>query len=205
MYIPAMYRIEDRAELVAFMRAHSFGTLVSLVNGELFATHLPFTIHAPDNDAPLVLGGHLAKANPQAHALEAGEVLVIFQGPHAYISPAHYEKQESVPTWNYTAVHFYGRAKLVSDDAGKLASLAALIAATEPAYQSQWDGLSPRYQQGMLQGMVAFAIEATRVEGKYKLSQNRSQSEQARIATALSNSPDTTTAETGALMARNLG
>jgi len=106
MYIPNAFREDDQATLVAFMRAHSFATLVSVVDGTPFATHLPLVIS--EESGQILLVGHLAKANPHWRALTASDSLVIFQGPHAYISPSLYEKRESVPTWNYIAVHAYG-------------------------------------------------------------------------------------------------
>jgi transcriptional regulator len=184
MYIPNANRVEDQAQLLAFMRAHSFATVVSGVAGHLFASHVPLTISEVDGE--IVLQGHLARANPQWHELATQqEVLVIFQGPHAYISPRHYAKWESVPTWNYIAVHAYGSAQLVTDDAGKLASLSGLVAATEAGYQHQWDAQTPQFQQGLLNGIVAFAITVNRLEGKYKLSQNRPVGDQERVAAAL--------------------
>lgn len=149
MYIPNTNRVDDQAQLLAFMQIHSFATLVSLVNGQLFASHLPFVVVAQADQ--ILIRGHLAKANPHWQELATQrEVLVIFQGPHAYISPTHYEKWESVPTWNYIAVHAYGSARLIQDEAGQLATLAQLIAATEPAYQRQWDSLPDKFRNGML-------------------------------------------------------
>lgn len=191
MYIPNANRVDDQVQLLAFMRAHSFATLVSMVNGHLFATHLPLVIMAQDEQ--ILLCGHMAKANPHWQELAAQrEVLVIFQGPHAYISPAHYEKWESVPTWNYIAVHAYGSARLIQDEARLLAALGELIAANEPAYQPQWDSLPDKFRNGLLNGIVAFEIAVTRLEGKFKLSQNRSVGDQQRVAVALATHRDTT-------------
>lgn len=204
MYVPAAFRVEERETLLAFMRAHNFAALVSLVEGALFATHLPLTIHPGADDEPLLLRGHLARANPQAQALEAGESLVIFQGPHAYISPTNYEVYESVPTWNYTAVHVSGRARVLPDSEDKLETLHHLIEAHEASYQAQWDGLPTRYRQGMLGGIVAFELAVSRLEGKYKLSQNRSHADQERVAAHLLQSDDAAAAATGRLMQENL-
>lgn len=199
MYIPNAERIEERAQLLAFMQAHSFATLVSHVEGQLFATHVPLTIE--EREGASVLCGHLAKANPQWRELEtAGELLVIFQGPHAYVSPGHYEKWESVPTWNYVAVHAYGAAQLVTDEAGKLATLASLIAATESGYQQQWDSLPPHFRHAMLNGIVAFEIAVTRLEGKRKLSQSRPAADRKRVAAALSHQSDTAAQAVGHMM-----
>lgn len=199
MYIPNANRVDEQPELLAFMRAYSFATVISLVEGAPFATHLPLTITDPDDT--IVLHGHFARANPQWQELATQqEVLVIFQGPHAYISPQHYAKWESVPTWNYIAVHAYGSAQLITDEAGKLASLAGLIAATEPGHQQQWDSQSEKFRHGLLNGIVAFEIAVTRLEGKYKLSQNRPADDQARVATALASDADSTVQAVGDAM-----
>ena len=203
MYIPNANRVDDQAQLVAFMRAHSFATLVSHVEGAIFASHLPLTI--VEADGHVVLHGHLAKANGQWQELATqSEVLVIFQGPHAYISPQHYAKHESVPTWNYIAVHAYGAAQLVTDEQGKLAALAGLIAATEAGYQQQWDSLPSHFQQGMLNGIVAFKIAVMRLEGKYKLSQNRPEGDQERVAAALVHHADSAAQAVGMAMHAHL-
>lgn len=199
MYIPTTNRVDSQTELVAFMRAHSFATLVSYVNDALFATHIPLTI--TEEDDTIQLHGHLAQANPQWEGLATQrEILVIFQGPHAYISPRHYAKWESVPTWNYIAVHAYGSARLITDEAGKLASLAGLIAATESGYQQQWETLPDKFQQGLLNGIVAFEIGVQRLEGKYKLSQNRPIGDQERVAAALTHHPDSAAQAVGQAM-----
>lgn len=199
MYIPNANRVDDRAALVAFMGAHSFATLVSLVQGELFATHLPLVVVQQGEQT--LLRGHLAKANPHWQELATQrEILVIFQGPHAYISPSHYEKWESVPTWNYIAVHAYGSARLIQDEAGLVATLSELIAANEATYQQQWDSLPEKFRHGMLNGIVAFEIAVTRLEGKFKLSQNRPAGDQERVATALAAHPDLTIATIGHYM-----
>ena len=203
MYIPAATRVEEQAQLLAFMQANPFATLVSLVHGQLFATHLPLTIVAEQGQ--VWLRGHLAKANPHWQELPTQrEVLVIFQGPHAYISPTLYEKQESVPTWNYIAVHAYGAARLIQDEAGLLAVLAELIQANEPTYQAQWDSLPDKFRRGMLQGIVAFEITISRLEGKFKLGQNRPAGDQARMLAALEAAPDTAISTLGHYMQEQL-
>lgn len=203
MYIPNANRVDDQAQLVAFMQAHSFATLVSLVQGELFASHLPLVIVTQGDQ--LFLRGHMAKANPHWQELATQrEVLVIFQGPHAYISPAHYEKWESVPTWNYMAVHAYGSARLIQDEADLLTALAELIAATEPAYQPQWESLPAKFRNGLLNGIVAFEITVARLEGKFKLSQNRPIGDQERVAAALLGASDTAIVMTGHYMQERL-
>jgi transcriptional regulator len=205
MYIPKSNREDDPATLANFMQANSFATLVSVLDGVPYATHLPLILTLAAD--VITLTGHLAKANPHCAALDSGEALAIFSGPHAYISPAHYEAQESVPTWNYIAVHAYGRPATVraSDDSAALERmLAAMIATYEPAYQAQWQALSPRYRAGMLQGIVGFELVVTRLEGKYKLSQNRSLRDQQQVMQGLDASADPAARATATAMADQL-
>jgi transcriptional regulator len=183
MYNPRAFACGDRAELLDFVRANSFGILTSVVEGRPFASHLPFTVS--DRDGGLVLRVHLARPNPQWRTLEGAEVLVIFPGPHAYVSPTAYDGTANVPTWNYVVVHASGTASLVHEPERLRGMLAELIAANEPAYQRQWDALPARYTEGMLGGIVGVEIRVSRLEGKYKLSQNRTMMERERVAAAL--------------------
>src|SRR5512143_1626624 len=112
MYIPNHFCQDNPEKLVQFMRANSFATLVSIVNGVPFASYLPLVTVAAEDGVTLV--GHLAKTNPHWQAFDQGETLAIFTGPHAYISPSLYENRESVPTWNYIAVHAYGTPHAIS-------------------------------------------------------------------------------------------
>lgn len=185
MYLPGHFRVEDPALLHELMRQFSFATLVSVHEGLPFATPLPFVLDTRHNR----LEAHMARANPQWSSLEANpEVLVIFQGDHGYISPTWYEKHPSVPTWNYVTVHAYGRARLVEEPEAVKALLHRLV----QQYDRAWDmdALPQGYLEGMIRGIVAFEVEITRLEGKFKLSQNRSDAERRRVAQALSQSPD---------------
>ena len=203
MYIPKDFLVEDRAELLRFMRANMFAIIVSDDAGTPIATHMPVVVA---REEPLTLWSHIALANSQWKTFErGGETLVIFQGPHAYISPSYYDTKQSVPTWNYAAVHVYGTPKILADDRLKLSVLAATFQVTEPQAQLQWDEAPADYRERLLAGMVAFEIAVTRLEGKYKLSQNRARDEQARVAEALSKDPDTLIASVGKMMNRNLG
>lgn len=191
MYIPPLFREDERATLVAFMRAHSFATLVSVVDGAPFATHLPLIVE--EHGEQIVITGHLAKPNAQWTGFEHGESLAIFGGPHAYISPSLYEKRESVPTWNYIAVHAYGTPTIYryADAPEKVQGMLETMMQTyEPAYMAQWETLSDKFREGMMQGIVAFEIVVTRLEGKYKLSQNRSLVDQMNVAEHLQQADD---------------
>lgn len=205
MYIPNANREDDQATLVAFMRAHPFITLVSVVEGVPFASHIPVVVETMEDGVTIT--GHLAKANPHWQAFGEGPTLAIFTGPHAYISPTLYEKHENVPTWNYIAVHAYGVPTIATfaDHPERLQTIvAALIAQHEASYAAQWAALTPKYREGMLRGIVGFEMPVTRLEGKYKLSQNRSTTDREQVATALLHDDDASIAATGAAMRETL-
>jgi transcriptional regulator len=111
-------------------------------------------------------------------------------GSNALVSPAHYEKIQNVPTWNYIAVHAYGTARIIHDKVESYAVLDKMIRLYEPAYLSQWEGLPETYREGMLKGIVSFEITVTKLEGKYKLSQNKTDKERERIVDSFEKSPD---------------
>ena len=191
MYRPTAFQEDDVDKLVAFMKANSFATLVSIVDGVPFASHIPLVITNQKDDVKLI--GHLAKQNPQWQAFETTESLAIFTGAHAYISPALYEKHESVPTWNYVAVHAYGVPQIVTlnDSPESMDKMIdEMIDTYEANYKSHWHGLSNGFRAGMMNGIVGFEMTVTRLEGKYKLSQNRSQADQQNVSKALLQSSD---------------
>jgi len=199
VYIPEHFRVEDQAAAVAFMRANPFAILVSAAGGEPFATHVPVVIR--ETADKVVLRGHVAKANPHWRRLEEQpRCLVIFHGPHAYISPSNYETRESVPTWNYGAVHAYGDARIYSIIPELLSMLDDLIPTFEAAYAEQWSSLSEAYRTRMLGHIVGFEIAVSRIEAKFKLSQNRTRQEQQNVIESLRRSSDTVISGTAELM-----
>jgi len=198
VYIPEFNRIEDRDTSLAFLRANPFAVLVSSLDGHPFATHVPLAVR--ERSGQIVLRGHVAKANPHWKSFgQEHESLVIFQGPHAYISPALYEIPESVPTWNYAAVHVYGRVSVVDENESRKI-LEELIGEFDSSYAAQWASLSEEYRSRMVRHIVAFEMLASRLETKFKLSQNRTRQEQANIVRALANSGDSAVAGVAALM-----
>jgi transcriptional regulator len=205
VYIPEFNRIEDRAVALAFMQANPFVLLISATDDGPFATHLPILAH--EVDGRVQLRGHVAKANPHWRSIQQGqESLVIFYGPHAYISPSLYEIRESVPTWNYAAVHVYGQGAVFADGDRLNQFLQELIAHFDSSYAAQWPSLSEQYRGRMVQHIVGFEINATRVETKFKLSQNRTKSEQENVIKSLASSSDSAVAAVAALMReRGLG
>jgi len=181
------------------MRANPFSILVSTTEDGPFATHVPVVIR--ENAGQITIRGHVAKANPHWRYLqEESKCLMIFHGPHAYISPTNYATQENVPTWNYGAVHAYGKARTFSEAPELLGMLHDLIPTFEAAYAEQWASLSESYRTRMLSHIVGFEIEVTKIEAKFKLSQNRTREEQQKVIDSLSRAADTAVAGTARLM-----
>ena len=147
MYSPSYNRLEDRRELLEFMRANNFAVLVTGTGGTLHASHLPVQVR--DAGASIVLDMHMAKNNPQWQEFFDDEVLVVFSGPHAYVSPRWYEEQERVPTWNYAAVHAYGIPAVLSEKKQKHESQRRLVAALDPQWLPRFDALRPAYVEAM--------------------------------------------------------
>ncbi|HUJ96496.1 MAG TPA: FMN-binding negative transcriptional regulator [Terriglobales bacterium] len=199
MYIPDFNRVEDRADMLAFVRANPFAILVSNSEHGPFATHLPILVR--ESGDQMFVHGHMAKANPHWGLLENGqESLVIFHGPHAYISPSLYEARENVPTWNYAAVHVYGRARLVMETEHLLEEVRDIIHVFEPAYFAQWESLTEKFRHGMLKHIVGFEMAARRIEAKFKLSQNRSKVDQASVMASLAQGSDSNVKEIAQMM-----
>jgi transcriptional regulator len=201
VYIPEFNRQEDRATTLQFMRANPFAILVSNVDGVPFATHLPVLIEEAGDQ--IVVRSHMAKANPHWKSMNQDEEsLVIFHGPHAYISPSLYEIRESVPTWNYAAVHVYGVATLFSDEDEEdlKQTLHRMIETFESSYMAQWSEMSEQYRNRMMKHIVGFEIKAKRIEAKFKLSQNRTKGEQTRVIQSLNQSKDSNISGVAELM-----
>ena len=188
MYTPRIYRENDREFLCAFMRRFSFATLVSAEETRPRATHLPFVVE--QRDEKLVLSSHMARANPQWKEFKKNPLLVIFQEPHGYVSPRHYEHSNNVPTWNYIAVHCYGQARILRSKVEKIALLERTFAVYEKEFQSQWETLPQTYRDGLLRGIVASEIEVQEIEGKQKLSQGKAAPERERITNHFLDSAD---------------
>lgn len=165
MYVPEKFKIDDTDEIFAFLAANAFGQLISLHDGRPMVSHLPFFI-AEDR---ATLKCHVARQNPHWHEIEGQQVLATFLGPHDYISPAWY-RGAGVPTWNYQAMHVYGRCR-VFDDAGELTALVEALAGTyESRFENPWQ---PRYPDSMLKAIVGIELDIDDIQCKYKLSQNR--------------------------------
>jgi len=187
MYSPKFNQVTERAILIEAMQAYSFATLIGPQStpespAPLVATHLPLVVK--DEGPHGLIEGHFAKANRHWQFLAGRETLVVFPGPHTYVSPTLYVDPLSVPTWNYIAIHAYGTLELVEDEAGKSALLAGLIQANEPSFAEQWGAMPDGFRRTMLAGIVGFRILIARIEGKFKISQNRDPQERINVQAA---------------------
>jgi transcriptional regulator len=199
MYTPKHNRIEDRDALLAYMRAYSFAALASAGPAGLMATHLPFAIE--DSEGRIRLLAHMAKANPQWREFAAGtDAMVIFMQPHAYVSPRLYDSRQNVPTWNYVAVHAYGRPVLIEEREAKIDLQKKLIGLHDAGFLEQMAELPQSYIDAKLAAIVSFSIEVTRIDARYKLSQDKNPAERERIARDLEAGGEGVAAEVARLM-----
>ncbi len=199
MYIPTHFKGKDTQQAIAFMQRYMFATFVRVTDGVATATHLPIVVES-QNDK-ILLSAHLALANPHSQQLDGAEVLVIFQEPHAYISPAHYDKRENVPTWNYIAIHCSGKVKVLAGREAQERLMEKTILTFEPAYLRQFKTeVSEAYKSAHFKAIVAFEIEVKTLEYKTKLSQNKSATERRRIAGALQQTEEGASRELGGFM-----
>jgi len=208
MYTPRHFKDEDQASLFRQIEGTRLATLVTFDETGLAASHVPLLLD-PTQGPNGTLTGHLAKANPQCQALANGaEVLVIFQGADAYISPSFYaakaEHGKVVPTWNYLAVHAYGRPHVITDPEPLLAIVSGLTDKHEAARAQPWavSDAPADYIQSMLKGIVGFAIPIERLEGKRKLNQNRSAEDIAGVSKGLAESQDQNDQQIARLMSQ---
>jgi transcriptional regulator len=203
MYTQKHNRENDPEKLYAFMRQYSFATLLTARDDLPKGTHLPFLVEMENNRVRLY--AHMARANDQWRDFsESKEVLVIFQEPHAFISPEFYETQLSVPTWNYVAVHAYGQPRILGGGEETSRLIERLILAHDERYMEQWKQLPEQFKSEKLRGIVAFEIAVTRLQGRFKLSQDRTHAEQENIVKEFCASDDPLRAKIGEMMRENL-
>jgi len=204
MYIPAAFRESDQAKLFDTIERHSFGLLVSQLEGELFATHLPLLVDRQAGASGRLLG-HMARANPQWTELNGQTVLSVFSGPHAYITPSWYEADNVVPTWNYVAVHVYGKCEVIEDEQATAKIVEDYVATYERHRPTPWTiDASQAFFEKLVKMVVGFQIEITRIEGKWKLSQNHPLERREKVARRLGEENHLDANEIGRLMAATL-
>jgi transcriptional regulator len=209
MYQPDHFRVDDVQEMHTLMRARPFATLVSASSTGLYASHLPTVLK--DEGAHGVIECHLARANPHCRDLsEAGEALMIFQGPDGYITPSWYPSKalngKVVPTWNYAAVHAYGRAEVMTDADWLRRHVTELTAQQEQSEARPWalSDAPKTYVDAMLRGIVGFRFAISRLEGKWKMSQNRERQDRDGVVKGLSLRGRSDDVEMAKLVARQL-
>lgn len=177
MFIPSHFKVNDQAKIVKFLHDNSFGEFITIVDGKPSATPAPFLF----DDESGVLSFHIARANPQWQAIKNQQVLFIVNGPHGYISPTWYA-EAGVPTWNYQAIHFSGSAIAFFEPKRLMALVNELTASSEKKFPKPWQ---PDYPQSMLRGIVGIEMAVTEIQCKFKLSQNRSSTDQEQSIRAL--------------------
>ena len=174
MYIPKHYAVTDISKMCEFIKNNNFGILFSHTGSEPMASHLPFVIDEV-GDQGLILG-HMAKANRQWRYADGQQVLVVFHGPHAYVSPTWYQEDEVVPTWNYVTVHAYGKPVVIDNPEKVREGQTRLVGVYESDATGNWsmDDMPEDYASKMLNGIVSFEMPIDRLEGKFKLNQKNS-------------------------------
>jgi transcriptional regulator len=187
LYIPTLYREEDREKILAFLKQNNFPAIVSFDGEKPVATHTPVEM-AEDENGRLTIYGHISRANPQWKTFGKQEILLIFQGSHTYISPRWYN-HVNVPTWNYMMIHVYGKVRLLQGDE-LFALLSRLVHNHEPNTQYSLESLPQDFVQKEMKGVVGFAIDVTRIDAGYKLSQNRNDEDHENIIRELDKRED---------------
>lgn len=185
MYIPSNVKMKDESVIHNFINEFGFGVIVS---NSLTGTHLPFVLHREEGEYG-VLYSHCAKANPHWKELNGENVLIIFSGPHSYISPTWYAQSPAVPTWNYASVHAYGKVSLLNDSQ-TLEVVEEVVHKYEPELLVKRDVITNEFRDKLLTGIVGFKIELSNIEGKLKLGQQRKLEDQIGVYDAFKNSED---------------
>ncbi|WP_313803994.1 FMN-binding negative transcriptional regulator [Cytobacillus sp.] len=203
MYIPKYFKVTNNDEIWDFAQNHSFGTIISTEQGKPIATHLPLGVNKKGDD--YYITGHMAYGNPQWRTFETCEdVLVMFQGPHAYVSSSWYS-HENVPTWNYQAIHMYGKASIL-DKNELIKELTRMLEKYEQNREKPvlWDKLPPELLETQLKGIVGFKIKVEEIQAAYKLSQNRNETDYMNIIEKLQNEGNPNSKQMAELMEKRL-
>ncbi|WHY03318.1 FMN-binding negative transcriptional regulator [Neobacillus sp. DY30] len=203
MYIPKYFKVKNVDEIWDFVQKNSFATIVTTEKGKPIATHLPLRLNKKGDE--YYITGHLAYGNPQWRTFETcEEVLVMFQGPHAYISSSWYGHEE-VPTWNYQAVHIYGKASILEKDE-LIGELTIMLEKYEKNRENPvlWNKLSPDLLESELKGIVGFKIKVGDIQAAYKLSQNRNETDYMNIIDKLKSEGNPNSIQMAELMKKRL-
>jgi transcriptional regulator len=205
MYVPPAFEESDPTKLFDFIEANSFGLLVSHLKKELYASHLPLVLNRGIEPSGQ-LTGHMARANPQWREISGQDVLTVFSGPHAYISPTWYQAENVVPTWNFVAVQVYGKCEVLDDERATAQILEDYVSTYERRMPSPWliDPTTAFFRK-MAKMVVAFRINIRRIEGKWKLGQNHPAERREKVARKLAESEDFNSREIARLMAQGIG
>lgn len=206
MYIPKTFEVTDISTLHEFIKTYSFGTLVTVAGEQPIATRLPLILDRARGRQGTLLG-HVARANPQWRSFDgARQALVMFDGPHAYVSPSWYATSPAVPTWNYATVHVHGIPRPIHDAQQLSALVDRLVGIYEAAMPQPWPGTLPAdFKAAMLKAIVGFAIEIDRIEGKFKMGQNRPVEDRIGTVARLEGSPDPAARALAELTRKHLG
>lgn len=196
MHIPKYYREEDHERILAFLKQNNFPALVSFDGERPIATHVPVEVVEDENG--MTIYSHISRANPQWKTFEKQEILLIFQGAHTYISPRWYN-HINVPTWNYMMVHVYGKVRQIQE--GELfALLSRLVQKHEANTSYRLEELPQDFVHKEMKGVFGFAIDITRIDAGYKLSQNRNDEDHENIVRELDKRGDKDSAEVAKAM-----
>jgi transcriptional regulator len=204
MYIPPAFAETDPARLWDFVETHSFALVVSCDGGHPLASHMPLVAQRDAGPCGRLLG-HVARANDHWRSMAGREVLCVFSGPHAYVSPSWYESENAVPTWNYVAVHVHGTCRIVDDKSTTAHILARYVDLYERSLDAPWKlDMSTRFFDRLVEMVVAFHVDVTRIEGKWKLGQNQPRERQEKVAARLAQQADENSQAVARLMRESL-
>ncbi|MFC0189596.1 FMN-binding negative transcriptional regulator [Fictibacillus aquaticus] len=184
MYVPKQFKVDDKSILHSFIKEHSFGILFTKENGRAEATHLPLLLNETEGKFG-TLYGHFARANTQWKNI-TDEVLSVFHGPHSYVSPSWYEEDKTVPTWNYTAVHVYGKYEPINDISEVKKLLGDTISTYEAYFEKPWStDLEAEHNLREMRGIQCFKIEISEMQGKWKMNQHHPEERRKKTAAGL--------------------
>lgn len=204
LYIPKAFENNDKKKLYDFIQRNSFGILFSQEENGPFATHLPFLIDENQGENGILIG-HMAKQNPHWKNLNNKEVLVIFSGPHAYISPTWYNEDHTVPTWNYAAVHIYGTFRMINEQDELVELIEKTVNFYESSMTNPWNArFNNKFISGLMNGIIGFEIKINKIEGKWKFNQNHTIERQQNLVKGLRTSNQYHSEEIAEIMEENI-